>query len=274
MQPDILLPSPWLFRSKWPQIEEEMFQQIVNTLANKKIAILGDESQDDQHRFFFQIMFLELDIFTECKPFLVDTVFIDAANFETVSQAILICLNKFKIEFTNVYAYAADNVSYMKKAYTDVLCHVLSNCRRVTCNAHIESLPGDCFRDNMPEVNSLISLVKSIFCKALHRRRRYINFLKSRGVVHPKLPPNPIVVRWNTWFNASIYLEKNLDHMAAFVDEELATEEPTQCLLKLQALFKSKTLRDDLEFVVENCKDIVHLNIQFQHNKLNLTKVL
>ena len=49
--------------------EHNLFLKIKNQLHQKKIAVLADESADDQLRYLFQILFLELNIFKECQPF-------------------------------------------------------------------------------------------------------------------------------------------------------------------------------------------------------------
>ena len=54
------------------------------------------------------------------------------------------------------------------------------------------------------------------------------------------MPPQPVVVKWNTWFNAIIYAEKHYEHLSAFVDAELASENSTQALVRLRDLFSDK----------------------------------
>ena len=250
LTPSVTLPSSSMVRKQLPIIEQEMFTKIKNRLAGKKVAVLADESSDTQHRYFFQILLLELNVFTECKPFLAETVFLDEANHKAVAQAILKALNKYGIEYENVLAYGSDNVTYMKKSFTDILCNILTNARHVTCNAHIQSLIGECFRENMVQVDSLIASIKFIFAKALHRRRRYISFLKSRCVLKPRMPPQPVVVRWNTWFNAVIYAEKHYEPLSAFVDAELASENSTQALVRLRDLFSDNKFKAEVKYSV------------------------
>ena len=143
------LPSTSFVRNQLSVLSGELFEKIKGRLKNKKVGVLADESSDTELRYFFQIMFVELDVFSECKPYLVDTVFLTEANFQTVSQAILKCLNKYCIDYENVLAYGSDNVAYMNKSWKAVLCNILTNGRHVTCNAHIISLVGDCFRDKV-----------------------------------------------------------------------------------------------------------------------------
>ena len=90
--PHISIPGNTLIRKQLPVIEQELFLKIKNQLHQKKIAVLADESADDKLRYFFHILFLELNIFNECQPYLADTIFL--VNHKTVAQAILKCLNR------------------------------------------------------------------------------------------------------------------------------------------------------------------------------------
>lgn len=82
---------------------------------------------DDQQRYFFQIMLLELNAFNNCKPFLADTVFLEEANHATVSQSIVKCLSKYNIGFDFVYGYGSDNVKYMVKSFNTALKNIMPN---------------------------------------------------------------------------------------------------------------------------------------------------
>ncbi|CAF0953922.1 unnamed protein product [Brachionus calyciflorus] len=81
------IPSVSSLRNSLPKIYEEEMFKIVNFFENSKIAIMCDETSDTLNRSVFQIIFIKLDLNVDNKPKLVDTVFLEDVNYETVSRA-------------------------------------------------------------------------------------------------------------------------------------------------------------------------------------------
>jgi hypothetical protein len=69
-------------------------------------------------------------------------------NHATVAQSILKSVSNFEISYEDVYPFASDNVSYMKKCISEILKTLFRYCRHVTCVAHILALVGECWRQN------------------------------------------------------------------------------------------------------------------------------
>jgi len=151
-------------RNNLPKIYEEEMKNMISFFNDSKIALMCDETSDSLNRSVFQIIFIKLDLNVDNKPKLVDTVFLDDVNFETVSRALVDCLVKMEVKFQNVMAFISDNASYMIKAFKSCLKTLLYNCTHVTCFAHIVNLVGEPWRSNLNELDGIVANLKSILC--------------------------------------------------------------------------------------------------------------
>ena len=57
----------------------------------------------------------------------------------------------------------------------------------------------------------LVANVKSIFSKGVHRRCKLLEFQVENGIEKPLSFPEPVVTRWNSWFNAAKFISNNFD---------------------------------------------------------------
>ena len=138
-------------------------------------------------------------------PLLMKTAYLEKTNHSTVSQALLHCCYEYHIDFAKVMLFISDGASYMSKAWKDILCGLWINCNHILCHAHIIALAGTAWRHSLNEVDRCVSQIKSILAKAPARRSRFIRHLESCGVTSPTLPPQPVITRWNSWFEAVVY---------------------------------------------------------------------
>lgn len=110
----------------------------------------------------------------EDERYLLDTIFMEACNATTVSQAVLTSLNANGINLNNVLAFCTDNAAYCKAAFRN-LQPLLPNCKHVLCLAHVLNLVGETFQHqaDFADVNTLVWTMKSILhVKKGARRRR------------------------------------------------------------------------------------------------------
>ena len=159
-------------------------------------------------------------------------------NHATVAQSILKSVGNFNIKYEDIYTFASDNVAYMKKCFSEILKPLFKNCRHVTCVAHILALIGECWRNNLKDLDSFIGMIKQIFSKSAARRRRWLNHLRNNDVENPILPPSPVITRWNTWFKAAIYHSKHIQYYQSFVANERLFEDDTPTLEALDLLLE------------------------------------
>lgn len=199
-------------------------------------------------------------------------MFLDKVNYGTVSSAIIQSLVKIKIDFSNVVTFTTDNASYMLKAFNTVLKPVLFNCSHVTCFAHIVALLGEVWRSGLPNLDSAIACLKSIFVRSNQRKRRFVEFLKDNSAQNPSNFPIPVETRWNTWFISVEFLAKHYDLVVKFVDKELETEE-NSALLKLKSLFLNEEIKNQAIFISDNCHRLKKTILIFEESNYNSTNV-
>ena len=164
------------------------------------------------------------------------------------------------VQFNDVIALVSDNAAYMKKCFVDNLRGLLPNAVHVTCWAHILSLVGEEFRAALQVCDLLVANMKAIFSKAPGRRARYLQHLRQNNVIDVRLPPAPVITRWNTWFEAALYHAAHLDHYVTFVAREIEKSGSTlhlQTLSKLLYGDQLEQLQAELDFLALHCQRLV-----------------
>ncbi|CAF0815763.1 unnamed protein product [Brachionus calyciflorus] len=241
---NIHYPSSSTVRKQLPVYYDELVCQIKKILKNKKVAIMTDESTDCSQRYFLQVLCQELNSFKKTQPFLLDTVYLEETNYKTISQSVLKTLNKFEIDYENLYSYMTDNASYMHKSYTSVLVNLLPNSRHSTCIAHIIALIADTWRKNLKKLDILVAL-------EMHAERIL-------------LPPEPVITRWNTWFNAVIYHVEFWSYLITFVRDEIRLYSDADSSEELEELLADESVKEEAQFIVDNCQDFLVLQVKYQ----------
>ncbi|CAF0973145.1 unnamed protein product [Brachionus calyciflorus] len=155
------------------------------------VALMCDEILDSMNRSVFQKILIKLDFNADIRPKLVQTIFLEDVNYETVTRSIIECLIEMEIKFQNVMVFISDNASYMLKAFKS-LKTILFNCTHVACFAHIIALVGETWRSNLSEVDLIFANLKSIFARGSNHKKRFIDFLKSneekiQRIIHHQL---------------------------------------------------------------------------------------
>ncbi|GFO17258.1 3'-5' ssDNA/RNA exonuclease tatd [Plakobranchus ocellatus] len=128
------------------------------------------------------------------KSLSLSTRFLEATNSSSVAAAVVSTLVEFQVDFSNVVTFNSDNVSYMKKAYREVLRGLMPNSTHVTCMAHIMNLLGEALRKPFDLTNKYVKAANAIFWNAGARKAWYLRYLSQHNVT-PKMPPNPIGTR-------------------------------------------------------------------------------
>ncbi|XP_063231072.1 uncharacterized protein LOC134535762 isoform X1 [Bacillus rossius redtenbacheri] len=262
-----------------PALHAEYQGKLMTELEGKQIAIVTDETTDVEMRYVLNIIFIPLNVHEgKLQPFLVDTVMLEKTNSCTVAQSVIKAVSNYNIDYNNVLGFVTDNAAYMLKAYKDTLNGVFPHCIHITCIAHILSLVGDVWRKTFKDVDAFVSAMKMLFCNAPARKARFMNYLRDRGL-EVKAPVIPVIVRWNSWFQAVMYHDKiTLEVYRSFLEEELQhTSVPSNALAHvidvMQNDVNQKKLSACLKFIAEMCQKIVQLLTEFESQSPKATEV-
>lgn len=274
------IPGACQLRSKYlPTIFEEHNSHLRDMFSKESsIAIIVDETCDFQNRPLMNILFQRLLTIDDANdtevdllpPILVQSVFIEKANHSTVSEAVIQCCADYQIDLAKVFLFVSDSASYMVKAWETVLSSVFRNGTHLHCLAHIAALAGNSWRMCLKDIDKLVSLMKSVLSKAPSRRNRFLRHLRSCGVAEPTLPPEPVITRWNTWFQAVRYHATYAEYYLEFVEKERREEIGTVALDKLIEVLQSPSLVQRLNYTAEKCSPLMAVIDRWQSRKLQI----
>lgn len=259
-------------RRKLPSIYESELNNLIQFFDNSKVSIICDETTDSMQRSVFQVILIKLDLKVDSSPKLIDTIFLECVNYQTVARSVLNSLIKMKINFENVISFTTDNATYMIKAFNTVLKPILFNATHITCFAHIIALVGETWRTNLTEVDSLVANLKSIFARGNLRKQRFKDFLIDNGISNPVSYPSPVVTRWNSWFKAVKYIAEHFDIIKKFIEHEVVRDN-SAAVKKLDDLFTIDNIKDIVTIVADKCDKFKFVLLKFEEDSLSTCEV-
>ena len=246
------LPAPSHLRSDYlPELFPQYVEDIKGAVEGKAVYVLLDETTDACGRCVLGILLQPVGE----PPLAADIVFLERVNFNTVSQAVISCLNSYNINFDDVWAFVTDSASYMKKAFNTILHGLFPNSRHITCLAHLLNLVLEVFPDTFEDLNRVCALVKRVFRKAPQRRLELRAYMQALGVA-PVMPVLAVVTRWGSWIEAVQYLAENLDILYDFIPSLPLSSKAVRDLRELLEE-KKNTLKAHAIFIVEHSIEIM-----------------
>ncbi|MGH0160428.1 UNVERIFIED_CONTAM: hypothetical protein FKN15_039323 [Acipenser sinensis] len=108
------IPSSAQLRCEYLLKVAEYHKQEIMELVKQSgcLSVVTDESTDVQDQYGLHILFVLQDLngehapdVLELKAVLADTLYLQAVNYNTVSQAIVKCLNNLEVDFDDVSAF-------------------------------------------------------------------------------------------------------------------------------------------------------------------------
>uniref|UniRef100_H3AKS8 DUF659 domain-containing protein n=1 Tax=Latimeria chalumnae TaxID=7897 RepID=H3AKS8_LATCH len=247
-----------------PEVYLEEKENLKLMFKDKKIAVIFDECCDDEARSVLNVLFAP-----------VDTVFLDAVNHSTVSQAVVKAANEYQIDYESILVIDTDNASYMKKAFDSVFSTLFPNSIHITCLAHIVNLIGESFRKPFQLVDTFVRCFKNMFYNSGSRKAKYLRFMNQKlqeesPDAKASMPPSPVGTRWNSWFHAVQYHSKNFQFYKEFFNEECKSSSPVS-VQTIQKMLNDPTkyalLKVQIAFLAKKCEQILSLNLAFESRK-------
>lgn len=132
-----------------------------------------------------------------------------------------------------------------------------------TCAAHGIYRVAEEIRRQFNNVDDLISNVKNFFRKA---PSRIILFkTEAPGI---KLPPEPILTRWGTWFDAAIYYCEHFEKIARIIN--LLDENEAVSIQKAKLCISQPSLQSNLIYIKSNFEVLTVAIKQLQKQDVSL----
>ncbi|CAF0950375.1 unnamed protein product, partial [Brachionus calyciflorus] len=113
-----------------------------------------------------------------------------------------------------------------------------------------EPLQGSllCPKIKLPYIKTADGIYKVRTKTSPHRKKRFLEFQSENNIDKPKNFPDPVITRWNSWFNSLKFVDENFEIIKNFVELELNIDE-TFALCRLVVLFQKESLKDEIKFV-------------------------
>jgi hypothetical protein len=167
------------------------------------------------------------------------------------------------MKYDRVLLILSDQAFYMLKAMNNLILF-FPNLHHVTCLAH--ALHRVCMKvaEENQEINSLISLFKSIMAKSPLREYQ---FQQKTGL---SLPVKPALTRWGTWLSAAYYNAENYIKIRDFIME---LPNSSKAIISAKNLIESQTLQNNL-IEIRGMKFLTEALIELQTQGLKLSKQL
>lgn len=239
--------------------------QIKKLIGDNYFYIVVDETTDSSGRYMAHLL---IGVLEEEKPgisYLISSKQIDKTNNLTITRFIQDALTNFFLPNTvpieKFLILLSDAAPYMLKAGQNLKIFY-ENLLHVTCLAHGINRVAEYIRSEFPLVNDLISNVKKVFLKAPLRIQFYRE--KLPGV---PLPPQPVITRWGTWLDATVFYANNYDTLKEIICD---ITDSSEAVIKSQELFKDKKLQLQLVFIKVNYSFVSKTLLQLEASSVSL----
>jgi hypothetical protein len=179
---------------------EDTTNKIRNSVGKNKIWVSMDDTSDVDGRFVANVVVGAVKHEQPGEIFLLACEMLERVNNSPIAVVFDNAMNLLwpdKVEGENVLLFVSDAAPYMIKA-ARALQLLYQKMIRVTCLAHALHRVAAEVRGRYREVGKLIAKGKKIFIKSSLRVQKF----KEEAPTLP-LPPQPIVTRWGTWFDAA-----------------------------------------------------------------------
>ena len=127
------------------------------------------------------------------------------------------------------------------------LKELFPNLLHVTCVVHGINRVAELIGTKNSHADRFIIKAKGLFTRCVRRKRIFQNLTALR------LPPEPVVTRWNTWPEACFHYGEHFDEFKQFVEYMNNEEEPGSPVFStLLDMMNETVLREEISFIVPN----------------------
>ncbi|CAK8688417.1 unnamed protein product [Clavelina lepadiformis] len=249
------LPSETACPSKVQKLADQEIQQLKNYLKDEDVFMVVDESEIDQRKFL-NILVGKMTVPETTYIFTCKTLSkyadsdIVTREIDDAVHCLGIARHHFCLLMTDAATYMTAAGNLLKKLYPK-LFHVI-------CLAHLLHNCAMKVRACFPAVDDLIARVKALAVKNKARRALF----SSIGQ-----PPQPVVTRWASWWQAAFYYTKNLPEVRRIVEH---LGDGGILLQQAKEALKSQTLSAQLLQIEEQYSDLANIVLKMESSRYTM----
>lgn len=230
---------------------DEIYKNTINKIRNyvdgKKIWVSIDETTDVTGRYVANVIVGTLEENNYGKQFLLHVEEMEKANHTTIFKLFDKSMNILwpeGVRHDDVLLFLSDAAPYMVKS-GDAIKNLYSKIIHVTCLAHAFHRVAETVRINNPKIDKIIANVKKVFRKAPSRIQVFKNMAPTLT-----LPPEPILTRWGTWIEASLYYCEHFELIQSILNS--FDENDAVSIKMAQKYIGQKNIKNQLVFIKSN----------------------
>ena len=206
--------SSTIYKNYVKNVYDKALDKIRDEIGDNKVYLQIDETTNRGDRILLNVLCGKLDG-RKSKPMLISTQILENTKSETIIKGICNACRNFwpnSNGLENVLVILTDAAPNMKCAI-DMAKKDYKDLKHVTCLAHGMHNVCQFVRVNFDLTNEFISNMKHLMKNSPKRKNELKNFCSI------PLPKNPVVTRWCSWINASIYYNTNIDKITKFIEQ-------------------------------------------------------
>ncbi|KAL4103450.1 hypothetical protein QTP88_018827 [Uroleucon formosanum] len=232
-------------RITWVDVLMKLLILFESRLKIKKLWVSIDETSDVEGRYVANVIVGTLEISEPGKSFLLNCKVLEKANNSTFTKLFdrsMAIVWPNGVKHDNVLLFVSDAAPYMVKAGKNIKA-LYSKMEHVTCLAH-----------------------------GLHRvAEEHLQEFKSMSPTIP-LPPQPILTRWGTWIEASVYYCDHFQFIKTVIDA--FEENDAIAIKKAQRFMADKEIEANLIFIKANYGNIPSSITRLEASGISLTEAI
>lgn len=228
-------------------VYENVLEKIRLAIGDNKIWVSIDETTDVEKRHIANVIVGTMPDDKAGESFLLCCEELEKANSSTIAMLFEQSMNVLwpnGVKRENVLLFVSDAAPYMVKA-GEGLKLFFPKMTHITCLAHGLHRIAEEIRELYPKVDLLIANVKKIFIKCPSRVLKFKEMLPGTP-----LPPEPIVTRWGTWLDASIYYCTHFESIKNIVNS--FDDQDASSIKIAKDVLTDKCLLSELVFIKSN----------------------
>ena len=223
---------------------EPLYKRIIEKIREKVdsnyVYFIIDEATDTCERKVLNVLVGVLNG-EYSKPMLIDVKFHENTKHSSIQTAFLDSCQLLwsnGIQYNKVLLLVTDAAPYMTCSATN-LKTFFSNMSHITCIVHALDRVCRKIQENFANLNQFIASMKKCL---LNSKSKEVLYKEVTGL---RLPPVPVITRWNTWLETALFYRENFNQIKEFI-ESIKSDSKNESTKQIKRLVKEDKFIQEL----------------------------